>query len=109
MDNSDVQGLLNQADREVGKLDMFSNYVPTLDLFISMHILKEAIQSNKIEGTQIKTEEVLLKREEIPEEKRNDYDEVQNYSAAMNYAIERFEALPFSSRLIKETHKVLLK
>jgi len=31
---------------------MYSNYIPNLDLFISMHILKEATQSNKIEGTQ---------------------------------------------------------
>jgi len=74
-----------------------------------MHILKEATQSNKIEGTQTKIEEALLEREEIPEEKRNDYDEVQNYIAATNYAIDRLEILPFSSRLIKEIHKVLLK
>ena len=109
LDNSEIQALLSQADREVGRLDMFSNYVPNLNLFISMHILKEATQSNKIEGTQTKIEEALLEREEIPEEKRNDYDEVQNYIAAMNYAIDCLKALPFSSRLTKETHKVLLK
>lgn len=105
----EIQSLLSQADRQLGRLDMFSNYVPNLDLFISMHILKEATQSNKIEGTQTKIEEALLERDEIPEEKRNDYDEVQNYIAAMNYAIDRLATLPFSSRLIKETHKILLK
>ena len=109
LDNPEIQMLLSKADRELGKLDMFSNYVPNLDLFISMHILKEATQSNKIEGTQTKMEEALLDRDEIPQEKRNDYDEIQNYISAMHFAIERLETLPFSSRLIKETHKELLQ
>jgi Fic family protein len=34
---------------------------------------------------------------------------VQNYIAAMNQAIPMLEDIPFSSRLIKETHKVLLQ
>ncbi len=42
IENIDIQNLLSQADRELGRLDMYSNYIPNLDLFISMHILKEA-------------------------------------------------------------------
>ena len=109
LDNPEVQLLLSQADQEIGKLDMFSNYIPNLNIFISMHILKEATQSSKIEGTRTNIEEALLERDDIPVERRNDYDEVQNYLTAMSYAIKRLETLPFSSRLIKETHKVLLQ
>ena len=103
-----VINLLSQADRHLGRLDMYSQYVE-LDLYISMHIAKEATASSKIEGTQTNMEEAFLDIEDIPIEKRNDWEEVQNYISAMREAISLLHKLPFSSRLIKETHKVLLK
>lgn len=109
LDSMEVLKLLSQADRELGRLDMYSNYIPNIDLFISMHVLKEATQSSKIEGTQTNMEEALLDREDIPLDKRDDWEEVQNYIKAMESAIIAFEKLPFSSRLIRETHKVLLQ
>lgn len=109
LDSMEVLKLLSQADRELGRLDMYSNYIPNIDLFISMHVLKEATQSSKIEGTQTNMEEALLDREDIPLDKRDDWEEVQNYIKAMESAIIALEKLPFSSRLIRETHKVLLQ
>jgi Fic family protein len=100
--------LLGQADRELGRLDMYSDYIPNIDLFIRMHVLKEATQSSKIEGTQTNMEEALLDKEDVALDKRDDWEEVQNYVAAMNEAIEKLKALPFSARLIRETHKTLL-
>jgi Fic family protein len=109
LDNMEVIQLLSQADRALGKLDMFSDYIPNIDLFISMHVLKEATQSSKIEGTQTNIEDALRDREDIPLDKRDDWEEVQNYIEAMNHAIQLLDKLPFSSRLIKETHKILLQ
>lgn len=109
VDSMEVLQLLSQADRELGRLDMYSNYIPNIDLFISMHVLKEATQSSKIEGTQTNMDEALLDREDIPLDKRDDWEEVQNYTKAMEVAIQTLDQLPFSSRLIKETHKVLLQ
>src|SRR5699024_6104173 len=103
-----VLQLLSKADRNLGRLDMFREYVH-IELFIQMHIAKEAVESSKIEGTQTKIEETFLTKEEIHSEKRNDWLEVQNYIAAMNQAMELLEGLPFSSRLIKQAHLVLLK
>jgi Fic family protein len=101
--------LLGQADRELGRLDMYSGYIPNLDLFIQMHVLKEATQSSKIEGTRTNMEEALLDKEDVALDKRADWEEVQNYVAAMNEAIARLQTLPFSSRLIRETHAILLR
>jgi Fic family protein len=109
VDNMEVIQLLSQADRELGRLDTYSKYIPNIDIFISMHVLKEATQSSKIEGTQIKMDEVLLDREDIPLDKRDDWEEVQNYTKAMEWAVKELEGLPFSSRLIRETHRVLLQ
>jgi Fic family protein len=109
LDDMSLIQLLGQADRELGKLDMYSDYIPNIDLFISMHVLKEATQSSKIEGTQTNMEEALLEREDIAPEKRGDWEEVQNYVAAMNEAIAKLQALPFSARLIRETHATLMQ
>ena len=109
IENMEMLNLLSQADRQLGRLDMYSEYIPNIDLFISMHVLKEATQSSKIEGTKTNIEEALLDREDIKEEKRDDWEEVQNYITALNTAIFNLEKLPISSRLIKETHKILLK
>ncbi|MFQ5329956.1 MAG: Fic family protein [Thermodesulfobacteriota bacterium] len=109
LDNMELIQLLGQADRELGRLDMYSDYIPNIDLFISMHVLKEATQSSKIEGTQTNMEEALLEKDDVALDKRDDWEEVQNYVAAMNEAITKLRRLPFSSRLIRETHKTLMK
>ncbi len=109
LDNMEVIQLLSKADRDLGRLDMYSNYIPNIDLFISMHVLKEATQSSKIEGTQTNIEEALHEKEDVPLDKRDDWEEVQNYIHAMEVAIKELDKLPFSSRLIRNTHKTLLQ
>lgn len=59
LDAMEIQQLLSQADRQIGRLDMYSEYIPNIDLLISMHVAKEATQSSKIEGTQTNIEEVF--------------------------------------------------
>lgn len=109
VEDMELLQLLSQADREMGRLDMYSDYIPNIDLFISMHVLKEATQSSKIEGTKTNIEEALFEKEDIAEERRDDWEEVQNYTYAINVAIQKLEEIPFSSRLIKMTHEILLQ
>jgi len=109
IDDMEVQQLLSQADRTLGQLDMYAEYVPNLDLFISMHVVREATQSSRIEGTRTRIEEALLDRHEIPAEKRDDWEEVQNYIEAMHHAVDALNRLPFSTRLIRKAHRVLMQ
>lgn len=109
LDDMALIQLLGQADRELGRLDMYSDYIPNIDLFIRMHVLKESTQSSRIEGTQTNMEEALLEQEDVALDKRDDWEEVQSYVAAMNEAIENLQSLPFSARLIRETHKTLMQ
>lgn len=107
VEDMQLLNLLSKADRFLGRLDMYSEYV-NIDLYLRMHITKEATQSSKIEGTQTNMEEAFLDKEDIAFEKRDDWEEVQNYIGAMNEAVQQLHRLPFSSRLIKQTHKILL-
>jgi Fic family protein len=54
-------------------------------------------------------EDALLARDEVPVDQRDDWQEVQNYIAAMNYAVDALGHLPFSTRLIRETHRILMQ
>ena len=100
--------LLSRADLLLGELNAYSDLVPDINFFISMHIFKESAESSRIEGTKTEFDEVFLDESDIISDRREDWQEVQNYIKAMNFSIERLKKLPLSMRLLKEAHKILL-
>ncbi len=101
--------LLSDANHKLGELNAFSSLIPDVDFFIRMHITKEATQSSRIEGTQTTMEEVLQNAEYINPEKQDDWQEVHNYIDAINYSIKQLKKLSLSNRLLRQTHKRLLR
>jgi len=105
-----LYGLLDKANRALGRLDGVTSILPDTPLFLYMYVRKEALLSSQIEGTQSSLSDLLLfESDEAPGVPLDDVQEVSNYIAAMNYGLERLrDGMPLSNRLIREIHEVLL-
>ena len=110
--DSEAIDLLSRADQALGKLDGIATLLPNPDLFVGMHVRKEALLSSQIEGIDSTIDEVIRfeQGEEPSQGKRlHDTAEVVNYVRALNYGIKRLAELPLSLRLIREIHAELMR
>ena len=109
-DDTKLDKLLAEANRQIGELNAYSLLIPNVDLYIKMHVKIEANKSSRIEGTRTTVEEDLLDITDINPEKRDDWEEVQNYVKATNYGVQRIkDGFPVCTRLIRELHKILMQ
>ncbi|HEY4944178.1 MAG TPA: Fic family protein [Rhizomicrobium sp.] len=108
--DAEMQELLSNADRALGRLDGSIQTLPNPDLFVFMYVRKEAVLSSQIEGTQASLSDVIKAEAGILDPSRpSDVSEVINYTAAMNHGLQRLRELPLSRRLIEEIHERLLR
>jgi Fic family protein len=103
-------GLLERANRALGRLDGLSQLLPDPDLFLYFYVRKEAVLSSQIEGTQSSLSDLLLfEHQNAPGVPLDDVKEVSRYVAAMTHGLKRIRTgFPLSLRLIKEIHARLL-
>ncbi|MCK4258900.1 MAG: Fic family protein [Halanaerobiales bacterium] len=99
---------LIQASTNIGKYQiMLEKTKIDAEILMNPLLLNEAVQSTKIEGTQVTLDEVL--ESEVEEkEKNNDVKEVLNYHKAIKYGKRLLTQIPISTRMFKELHKILL-
>ena len=108
-DDTKLDALLAEANRQIGELNAYSLLLPNVDLYIKMHVKIEANKSSKIEGTKTTIEEDLSDLQDINPDKRDDWEVVHYYVIATNYGFERINNnFPVCNRLIREIHGILL-
>ena len=109
-DEPELNTLIERATHKVGQLNGLSVIVPDVNLFIRMHVVKEANASSRIEGTQTAIDEAAqTESDDVAPEKRDDWEEVNNYIRSMDQAIHQLSVLPLSSRLLRQAHALLMQ
>ena len=103
----DVVSLLVKANKVLGVLNGISNRIPSVALFVSMYVRKEALLSSQIEGTHATLDDILDPALEI--NANRDVTEVVNYVKAVEFAAQRLQELPLCNRLLREIHEVLMQ
>ena len=103
----DMISLLIKANTQIAALNEIAKHIPSMNLFVSMYVRKEALMSSQIEGTQATLEDMFDPMLDI--NRNRDVADVVNYIKATEYAIRRLETLPLCNRLLRETHAVLME
>jgi Fic family protein len=107
--DSALVGLLEEANRLLGRLDGLAVALPDPQLLLYQYVRKEAVLSSQIEGTQSSLSDLLIhEMDEAPGAPEDDVEEVSCYVRALNYGLDRLESFPLSLRLLREIHAVLL-
>ena len=99
---------LADAEAALGRLAGAGRLLPNPHLLIRPYLLREALASARIEGTQASLLGVL-DAEADEAGYTPDIEEVLNYVAAMEEGLVRLDAIPFSLRLVREMHAILLR
>ena len=105
--DEEMVSLLINANKQLFTLESISTHIPSMKLFTSMYVRKEALMSSQIEGTQATLEDILDPM--IYKNANQDVSDVINYIKATDYALNRLQTLPLCNRLIRETHAVLME
>ena len=104
--DEEMASLLVNANRQLYALESISAHIPSIKLFTSMYVRKEALMSSQMEGTQATLEDIF--NPAIDRNVNQDVSDVVNYIKATEFALQRLEILPLCNRLIRETHAVLM-
>jgi Fic family protein len=100
---------LSDADSSLGRLAGAGRLLPNPHILVDPYIVREAVASSRIEGTQASLSEVMQANATGQSAPGSDVREVQNYIAALNSGLERLVHLPLCLRLIRDVHTILME
>ena len=98
---------LANAEGSLGRLAGIGRLLPKPELLVKPYLLREALASTRIEGTQASLAEIL-ETDATGGAPNADVEEVLNYIEAMRWGIGRLDRLPLSTRLFCEIHRRLM-
>lgn len=101
--DEEINSKLIIAHNLIGQINQLANLIPNKNLFLTSFVRKEALFSSQIEGTQCSLIDLLDPT--IESNKNIDKLDVVNYIKAIEFAINRLNILPISSRLFREIHQ----
>lgn len=111
-DFTELIPLISEASNLIGMLNGLGKNLKNPHLLIKPQLMKEAVQSSKIEGSQVSLSD-LYHQQIGTEEKVNqviDSEEVTNYVDALEMALNRVsDGTDIDLNLINECHKMLLR
>lgn len=99
--------LLADAEAALGRLAGVGQLLPNPHLLIRPYLLREAVASTMIEGTQASLAEIF-ELGAAGDQPNADVEEVLAYVDAMEWAVTEAPRLPVSVRMLLETHRRLL-
>lgn len=106
----DTVAALSRADMALGRLAGAGRLLLNPHILASPYVVREAVSSSAIEGTQASVSDVYRAQAEgAGESDRGDLLEVRNYIRAMTRGLELLPDLPISKRLVADIHGVLLR
>jgi Fic family protein len=104
---SDLVVLLGEAEAALGRLAGVGQLLPNPSLLIRPYLLREAVASTMIEGTQASLAEIF-EMGAAGDQPNADVEEVLAYVDAMEWAVTAAARLPISNRVLLEIHRRLL-
>lgn len=102
--DKELSNILAKAHASLSKPETLGTRIPSVPLFVSMYVRKEALPSSQIEGTQASLDDIL--NPSLEQNTNQNVADVVNYIKASDYAAARMEELSLCNRLILETHSV---
>lgn len=108
--DNDLVNSLSRADHILGMLSREGAKLPNPHLLMRPFIVREAVLSSRIEGTQATLGEILAQEAGANVDRNpDDLQEVRNYISALDYGLKRLQSFPLSLQLVKEIHEKLMQ
>ncbi|MGP1385140.1 MAG: Fic family protein [Thainema sp.] len=111
--SDEIWELLAQAREELARLDGVGRNMPNYNLLLRPLQRREALRSSSLEGTYATPEQLLLfeidpKEPKSASDPMSDWQEVGNYSKALELGLKILTKRPISLNLIRAMHQELL-